>query len=79
MLNNDLSWSHDTDFITSQLNSYLCSLGKLENLMLIFVFEPMISVGYQECLCTLLGWNHSKAGHKYNYLNYKKKKIDNPK
>ena len=38
MLNDDLSWSNNTDYIISRLNSCLYCLRKLKSLMLIFVF-----------------------------------------
>ena len=59
MLNNDLSWSNNTDYIISKLNSRLYCLRKLEkfnvNICIISFFISWLSKVFYILLC-LLGW-----------------------
>ena len=64
MLNNDLSWSNNTDCIISFLNSRLYCLRKLKKFHVNICILKLLSVGYQKCfyilLCVCWGGNIAK-------------------
>ena len=68
MLNNDLSWSNNTDYIISKLNSRLYCLRKFKkfniNIYILKLFYQLVNKSVFMILLCLLGWKHYETGHK---------------
>ena len=61
-MNNDLSWSNNTDFIIFKLNSRLYCLRKLKKHNVdTCIFKAFLSVGYQVFIC-FVGLEMSQNG-----------------